>query len=101
MKIPIKRGDTFLVQGAVIVGGVAQDCTDWSARCQIKGCNDFAVTPLFTWLDQVAGTYQLYVADTTDWPIEILSFDIEYTTDSGQIISTVNVYVPVSEDITI
>lgn len=93
-----KQGDTFLLSLAVTVDGVAQDCTLWEVQSKIDEHKNPQADPVadlvVTWLDRAAGLFTLS-ADTSTWPIGNLFFDIQYTTDSAQIITTDSVLVQI------
>ena len=90
----IKRGDSFLLALVARVDGVRQDLTNWEVRAAIGTCYGVVdeITVAFT--NRAQGEFELS-ADTTEWPIGVLEFDIRYTTDVGQIVTTNSVKVDV------
>lgn len=100
--IPLKRGDTFLLEATVQQGGVPQDLTGWGIRSQVRqGVNmvaDLEVTPT----DLAEGQYRLLCPSsrTRDWPTKLLDCDIEYTSPSGQVVSTDTFKIDVKADVT-
>lgn len=92
----IKIGDTFLLALVVRVDGLIQDLTNW----QVRSC---ALTPFgerypfeIEFTDRVNGAFNL-MADTSSWNPGNLNFDIRYTTDSGQVITTKSVLLRVMQ----
>lgn len=85
-----KRGDTFIVQGAVTVSDLAQSLSGWTIASQVRNGSALLTSLTVTWVNQANGTYQLSAAPaaTVNWPIKLLSCDIQYTSPSGQVIST-------------
>lgn len=100
MRIPFKRGDTFLVEGTVSDGGTAQDITGWSIRSQLRFGQALVAELEVEYVNRVQGRYRLHKADTTDWPAKLLLCDIEYTTAAGQIVSTETFEIDTKVDIT-
>lgn len=98
MSVQIKRGDTFLVEGVVTTDGVAQDLTGWSVRCHVRRGSTLVQDLEVQWTNRAAGVYRLHCADTTAWPVGVLTSDIEYTTQSGQIASTETFEIEVIKD---
>jgi hypothetical protein len=95
----IKRGDSFLLALVVKVDGVAQDLTNWGVSAAISP-GFGVVTPLtVSFTDRVNGAFELS-AETSDWPIGWMSFDIRYTTDADQIVTTETVKAQVIQGIT-
>lgn len=86
----IKLGDTFLLALVVKVDGAVQDLTGWSIRAGAS--NRFGVRHPFEveFTDRPNGAFTLS-ADTSGWLAGNLSFDIRYTTDSGQVVTTKSV----------
>lgn len=94
----IKRGDSFLLALVTSVDGVPQDLTNWEVRSSIATLNGFQeVADLtVTYTDRAAGEFTLS-ADTSAWPLGCLEFDVRYTTDSGQIVTTDSVIVKITK----
>ncbi len=100
-RIPFKRGDTFIIEAAVLSGAVAQDITGWTVRSQVRNGTTLVSELAVEYIDRAAGTYRLRENDTTGWPTKTLQWDIEYTTDAGQIASTETLEILVKPDITL
>lgn len=98
--IPFKRGDTFLVEGSVSDNAVPVDLTGWTIRSQVRNGEALVADLGVTITNAAAGQYQLTKNDTTSWPVKDLSCDIEYTTDSGQIVSTETFTISCKADVT-
>lgn len=101
-KILHKRGDSFLISAVVKIGGVAQDITNWGIQSQIRreGDTAFKVDVTVERVDDLAGSYILRVDDTSAWPIACLVWEVQYTMDTGQVISTQTVTIDVRKDVT-
>lgn len=101
-KVLHKRGDTFRMQGTVKIGGEVQDITSWSIVSQIRdeANPEFEVDLDVTVIDAVNGLYEISYTDTSAWPIKSLVWDIQYTTDTDQIISTDTITIDVRKDVT-
>ncbi|MDT9673831.1 hypothetical protein F6R97_04070 [Pseudomonas sp. JV414] len=95
----IKRGDSFQVALVVKVSGVPQNLTDWQVRASIGTSSRFIAELAVEFTDRVAGEFTLS-AETATWPTGALSFDIRYTTDAEQILTTDPVRVFVAKGIT-
>lgn len=95
----IKRGDSFQIALVVKVGGVLQDLTDWEVRSSIGTPSRVVAELTVEFTDRAAGEFTLS-AETDTWPIGSLNFDIKYTTDAGQILTTDPVPVFVKKGIT-
>jgi len=97
----IKRGDTYLLDTEVTVGGAAKDMTGWALRSQIRRNKVLVAECTVTWTDQVAGKYRLTVpAGTAGWPVDTLRQDIQYVSPAGQVVSTETFMFQVIEDVT-
>ncbi len=101
VSIPFKRGDTFLVQGTVSQDSVAQDISGWAVRSQVRDGSTLVSELVVAITSAADGTYTLTKSDTTAWPVKTLSCDIQYTTASGQIVSTETFQIVVQADITL
>ncbi|TXH14731.1 MAG: hypothetical protein E6R03_08635 [Hyphomicrobiaceae bacterium] len=88
--LDFKRGDTFLLQAVGTVDDVGQDMTNWSVAAQVRNGSSLLHNLTLTWVDRPNGIYQLSCApvNTATWPVKLLVCDIQYTTASGQVIST-------------
>jgi hypothetical protein len=100
----LKRGDSFILQAALIKGGEAQDITEWSIRSHVRRGSklvaDLAIELEYE-ANGAAYSYLLSAPEgTTEWPVGTLRSDIEYTMPSGQISSTETFEFEVVEDVT-
>lgn len=86
----IKIGDTFLLALVVKVDGEFQDLTNWEVRA--GAMTRFGIRHPFEveFTDRANGALILK-ADTTEWVADTLSWDIRYTTDAGQVVTTKSV----------
>lgn len=95
ISIPIKNGDTFVLQCVVSVDGVVVDITGWTINSKVKLASaNFEDSLVVTKIDAVNGVYQLKKQDTTAWPAgtnpKNLICDVQYILANGNIISTEN-----------
>lgn len=95
----IKRGDSFQIALVVKVDDVPQDLTDWQVRASIGTPSRVIAELAVEFTDRAAGEFTLS-AETGTWPTGALSFDIRYTTDAEQILTTDPVRVFVAKGIT-
>ena len=96
-----KRGDTFTTEAVLVDGNTPTDLTGWSIRSQIRRNNQLIDELVVDIVAPEEGRYTMTSsAPTTNWPIATLRSDIEYTTPTGQIISTDTYYINCVEDIT-
>ena len=102
IRLPFKRGDTFELDVEVTdVNGDPQPLTDWEIASQVRDKDGVLVADLVVVeVTPLTGIYKLVKSDTTDWPVELLSCDIQYTTDAGQIVSTETFEIQCLVDIT-
>lgn len=100
MRIPFKRGDTFLLEGTVTQNSTPQNITGWSIRSQVRNGEALISDLVVEYVDRTIGKYRLRKDDTTAWPAKVLTCDIEYTTDSGQVVSTETFEIEVKADVT-
>lgn len=102
--ITFKRGDTFLVS-ASLTDELDEPIpmTGWALpRAHVRNSTDALISELVAaWVNQALGTYSLSLANTNSWPIEKLYCDVEYVTDSSQVISTETFEIKVVKDITL
>lgn len=92
-----KRGDTFILEATV-----NDDITGWNIKSQVRQGTHLVADLIVTVLSATptSSVYSLFLEDTTDWPVDRLMCDIQYTTDEGQIISTETFTIEVQKDIT-
>lgn len=89
VRISIKKGNTFAVQGTVS-GLDANGITNWTIKSQVRYGRNLVAELTVTIIDAISGIYQLTCSNTASWPTTVMQADIRYTTASGQIISTEN-----------
>ena len=96
-----KQGDTFDMSVVATVDDVARDMTSWSGISEIRTPAGVLIETLtFTWLDAAAGLFRIYsVDDTQAWPLGNAYWDIQFTTPTGQVISSPTVTVKVIADV--
>jgi hypothetical protein len=97
--LTVKRGDTFKLSCTYLVDGVAAALPP-GIKSQIRYNGVLVAELTATVVDAPTGRYDLSFGDTTEWPVDTLQQDIEYTTSAGDVMSTETFYVRVREDIT-
>lgn len=101
----IKRGDDFILALQVTIAGVVQDITGWVIEAKVASRVGLPNIPAgFTWkkvadlsvndLEPLTGQYVLS-ANTSTWPAGTLYYDIRYTTDAGQKVTTESIRIDV------
>lgn len=102
-----RRGDTFDRSGHVAIsqdGVPVTDLTGWTGRCQIRTADGRLVAePVFEWLDAQQSLCRVYVPNgtgTAAWPIGPALMDIQFTSPSGDVISTEAAPLQIVKDIT-
>ena len=98
--IPHKQGDTFKLSCTYMVDGVAAALPD-GIRSQIRYCGVLVVELDVDRVDPPNGRYDLSSSDdTSEWPVDTLDQDIQYTTAAGDVFSTETFSVRVVRDVT-
>ena len=100
---PVKRGDTFTLACTYKQNGVAVSVADFTIRSQVRDSSGDLVAELaVSKADQVAypGVFVLAAADPMNWPVDILSCDIQFSDSEGVVRSTQTFQIPVVEDVT-
>lgn len=95
-----KRGDTFSFSAVFAVDGVAVTGLANKLKCQVRTRKDVLVAEMTITESATPGTYIFIVADTADWPLGELYYDIQMTDDAGIITSSETVAVLVEKDVT-
>jgi hypothetical protein len=99
-----KRGDTFAFAGSVTnkVNGVdTSDFTGWTARSQVRTAKGRLIEELtVAWADASRGLITITAGDTTGWPIENVQIDVEFTSPTGETLSTETKVITVVQEIT-
>ena len=100
--IPLKRGDTFLLEATSQQGGTPQDLTGWAIRSQVRNGSNLVAELEVSFTDREAGSYRLAcpASATQEWPVKALDCDIEYTSPAGQVVSTDTFKIDVKADVT-
>ncbi len=90
VSIRFKRGDSFILEGVVSDGVTPVDLTSWQVKAQIRRDGLFVAELDVTFPSRPTGVYRLSAAPaaTAAWPSGKLQADVEYTTASGQVVST-------------
>lgn len=100
---PIKRGDTFNLACTYKQNGVAYDLTNFTIRSQVRDSSGALIEELaVAKADQATnpGVFVLSAADPMDWPVDVLSCDIQFSDAEGVVRSTQTFQIPVVEDVT-
>lgn len=102
VSIKFKRGDTFVLDGAVSEAGTPIDLTNWTIRAQVRMGTQLLAELDIVYVDRAAGAYRILAAPavTSTWPVNKLQADVEYTTATGQVISTETFEVDCQMDVT-
>lgn len=100
--IPMKRGDTFVVDATVQQDGSPQDLTGWAIRSQVRNGSTLLSDLVVDVVDVEGGRYRITcpASATQLWPAKPLWCDIEYTLPSGQVVSTETFTIDVKADVT-
>lgn len=99
-----KRGDSFLVNATYFADGTnATDLTEYTITSQVRDMqgeliSDILVTKAGSQSTTGKGNFTLS-ADTSDWPVSTLVWDIQYQIDST-IQSTETIKIKVVQDVT-
>lgn len=99
--IQYKRGDTFTLKGVVKIDGVVQDISQWGIRSHVRKGATLVEELSVTKVEPASGVYSLTGGGNVSWPIGELTFDVEYTTPFGQIVSTQSIAIQCVQDRTI
>lgn len=102
LTIPLKRGDTFVLEATAQQNGSPQDLTGWAIRSQVRNGSNLVAELDVSYTDRKAGRYRLacLASATQDWPVKALDCDIEYTSPAGQVVSTETFKIDVKADVT-
>lgn len=96
----IKRGDSFGLTLQVAIAGTVQDLTNWTILSQVRQADGKLVETLVANIvDGPQGKFNVASLGTGQWPVGLLDWDIQYTTDAGQIISTDTIQINVVKDV--
>lgn len=71
-------------------GVVTTDMTGWTARSQVRTKDGVLIADLdLQWLSHSPAAISVECLDpTVDWPLGWAKIDVEFTTDTGKIVST-------------
>ncbi len=100
---PIKRGDTFTLACTYKQNGVAVSIADFMIRSQVRDSSGALVEELTATKANQAinpGVFVLSAADPMDWPVDVLSCDIQFSDVDDVVRSTQTFQIPVIEDVT-
>jgi hypothetical protein len=100
---PVKRGDTFTLACTYKQNGVVFNVTPFTIRSQVRDSSGALVEELTaTKANQTTntGVFVLSAADPMDWPVDVLSCDIQFADGDGIVRSTQTFKIPVVEDVT-
>lgn len=100
---PVKRGDTFTLACTYKQNGVAVNVTDFNIRSQVRDSSGALVEELTaTKANQTTnpGVFVLSAADPMNWPVDVLSCDIQFSDSDDVVRSTQTFQIPVIEDVT-
>ena len=105
--ISLKRGNTFVIPKIIFWKDKTknneepQDLTGVTIRSSLKKGSTLVAELVPTVIDAFTGEFSLgYGGTTRDWPVGLLSCDIEFTLNTGQIISTATFNVEVTKNVT-
>lgn len=100
--IKIKRGDTFILALKVKVDGALQDLTNWKIKSSVGNVDGKIADLKVNILPQTDGNLGQYVLHgaTNMWPPGELMFDIRYTTDADQVVTTETGKILLSKSVT-
>ncbi len=96
-----KRTDTFDLSGPVSINGpdgeAISDLTGWTGRSEIRTVRGRLIAELnFAWLDASQRLCRIWSDDTSNWDVGKAETDIQFTSPTGQRISTrkteINIY---------
>ena len=100
---PIKRGDTFTLACTYKQNGAASSVADLTIRSQVRDSSGALVEELTaTKANQTTspGVFVLSAADPMNWPVDVLSCDIQFSDSEDVVRSTQTFQIPVVEDVT-
>ena len=100
---PIKRGDTFTLACTYKQNGTAASVANLTIRSQVRDSSGALVEELtVTKANQTTnpGVFVLAAADPMDWPVDVLSCDIQFSDSDDVVRSTQTFQIPVIEDVT-
>lgn len=98
--VTLKRGDSFVFTNNTLLddAGNPINLTGWSIRSQVRDRESVLIEELIVQVGEL--DYSVSSSGTTEWPIETLFWDVEYTTPEGIIFSSDTIAVKVTQDIT-
>lgn len=98
-----KRGDTFELQIDLSLSGQVEDISGWTIRCDLKDLQGNLIKSFSPQeIDYTLGKFLLLASasETENWPIGALRFDLEFTDNSGFIVSSETLSVNIIKDVT-
>ena len=98
--IQVKQGGALTLRHEVKLDGVAVDLTGWTFASQIQFNDEVVGSFTITPTDLANGIITLSVADTSEWPLGTLIFDVKYTTDTAVVHYSPTLYMNCYERVT-
>jgi len=98
-----KRGDTFDYSGVLRNGGQVEDFTGWTLAAEIRQQSSLTLVATLqaTWVDAETGLLRLRATNTTSWRPGRAVMDVQFTTPTGDIVSSPTVPLVIVQDTTI
>jgi hypothetical protein len=101
-----KKGDTWSLAAQADVRDLATgnkaDLTGWQIASQLRAADSGALITDFvcTLVDPAAQTFTHVAANTTTWPEGLAVLDVQFTSPSGQTVSTDTATIRIVPDVT-
>jgi hypothetical protein len=99
-----KRGDTLDLSGQVTVtdgGQPVTDLTGWTGRSELRRPDGMLIASLtFTWIDPMQRLVRLRATDTGRWALGAAEMDLQFTSPSGDVISTPTQQIEIVREVT-
>lgn len=97
---PIKRGDTFQLNGIYKIDGVATSLDLYTITSQVRDSRDRLIATLAVAKDSIETGYFTLSGGEIDWKPGTYYCDIQFEDGDGFVRSTETFIIPVQEDIT-
>ena len=90
---------TMVVNGAQVKASPL-DMTGWTVASQVrrKDTGELVADLDFAWTDQATGKYSLSAKDTTEWPVAMLAWDVQFTDPDGFVTSSETQLIRIKQD---
>ena len=97
-----KRGDTFRRRFTLTKQGVAEPLDDYTVASELRQRDGTLVHVLTVTKQAETGAIEIYAApaDTANWPLTFLEWDIQFTDSSGDVMSSTTIDIEVTKDVT-